>query len=470
MMPPMRQSGRSPRRKLAALFTALILAACGGDQGPEVGPPASLTKIGDGQQGTVGTAVAVAPAVVVKDAAGTPVPNVTVFFAVISGDGTRNPASVTSDANGVATLSSWILGNIMGENRLSATVQQQSGSSQQGSVPSAIFTATGNPGPGVTLTKISPDRISTPATSNVDSIVVRVSDQFGNPVAGETVNFSVTAGDGSVAPASRVTLADGRAAARWTIGATIDAVNSVTVTKSGADPVVFTTIASRPVFGIRFPATAIVVDSAAARQPNAVGLDQNGTPIPGASFSYVTRNQFVATVLGDGINGFRSGNTFVVASSTDNPGVVDSARLIVAKVGGPVVLANVPRFDLRTDTTFTVSLVVDMRTSGLTLGAATLQVVWNPAVLTYVGNAEGSAGAGATVNTANAASGSITLALASPAGLAGSVEVRQITFKARTTAGTTGTLGVNVIDLVSGGTFANLVPLTVSGSYPLRLR
>ena len=153
----------------------------------------------------------------------------------------------------------------------------------------------------------------------------------------------------------------------------------------------------------------------------------------------------------------------------DNPSAQDSALVIVANVNAPVVIAPVPRFDLKTDTTFTVSILVDMRNSGELLGSATLQVLWNPALLIYVADAEGAANANATVNRANTASGSLVMAMASSSGIAGSVELRKITFRAAPGAGVTGTLAVSVIDL-TGATRTNLAPKTVSGTYPLKTR
>ncbi len=51
-----------------------------------------------------------------------------------------------------------------------------------------------------------------------ESLVVRVTDSNDRPVQGQTVAFVVTAGGGSVAPASATTTADGVVGARWTLG------------------------------------------------------------------------------------------------------------------------------------------------------------------------------------------------------------------------------------------------------------
>ncbi|MDH5234269.1 MAG: Ig-like domain-containing protein, partial [Gemmatimonadota bacterium] len=90
-----------------------------------------------------------------------------------------------------------------------------------------------------------------PSTLLPDSIRVRVTDQFGFPKAGLTVQFAVVAGGGSVSPASATSNVDGRAATAWTIGAggtqqmtvTVGALQPVAVSASvftgGGTPVLF---------------------------------------------------------------------------------------------------------------------------------------------------------------------------------------------------------------------------------------
>lgn len=87
------------------------------------GPPASLEKWpqSDNQIAAVGTAVAVPPAVIVRDTYGNPVSGVTVVFAVESGGGAISGAVAPSNGTGFATASSWTLGNL-GSNTATATV------------------------------------------------------------------------------------------------------------------------------------------------------------------------------------------------------------------------------------------------------------------------------------------------------------------------------------------------------------
>ena len=75
------------------------------------------------QSAPAGTAVASPPAVIVRDGAGNPMAGVAVTFAVTSGGGTVNPATaVTTNASGIAAVTSWTLGPTAETNTLTATV------------------------------------------------------------------------------------------------------------------------------------------------------------------------------------------------------------------------------------------------------------------------------------------------------------------------------------------------------------
>ena len=85
------------------------------------GAPANLfVSAGDGQTGLAGFALNVAPAVVVRDGANFPVPNVGVMFTVASGGGAVTGANATTGVNGVASVGSWTVQ--LGTNTLTATV------------------------------------------------------------------------------------------------------------------------------------------------------------------------------------------------------------------------------------------------------------------------------------------------------------------------------------------------------------
>ncbi len=97
-----------------------------------VGAAASIAKNGgDNQSGTAGAPVSIAPSVLVKDASGNPKADVAVTFAVVSGGGSITGGSATTNADGIAAVGSWTLGNV-GVNTLSATVA---------GLPAVTFTA-----------------------------------------------------------------------------------------------------------------------------------------------------------------------------------------------------------------------------------------------------------------------------------------------------------------------------------------
>ncbi|MEO7458291.1 MAG: Ig-like domain-containing protein [Gemmatimonadaceae bacterium] len=103
------------------------------------GPPASIIiNAGDAQTGIIGTAVAVAPSVLVRDAVGLVVPNAAVTFAVATGGGTLTGAPVFTNVSGVATIGSWVLGPTVGTQSITATA---------GALPPVTFTATATPVP-----------------------------------------------------------------------------------------------------------------------------------------------------------------------------------------------------------------------------------------------------------------------------------------------------------------------------------
>jgi len=74
------------------------------------------------QTGTAGAAVASPPSVRVNDQTGAPMAGVPVTFAVTAGGGTLVGANATTNANGIATVTSWTLGAAAGTNTVTATV------------------------------------------------------------------------------------------------------------------------------------------------------------------------------------------------------------------------------------------------------------------------------------------------------------------------------------------------------------
>ncbi len=254
------------------------------------GAPAAMSaQAGDGQSATVGSAVEIAPAVRVEDRYGNPVAGLAVTFAETAsppGDGARGSviagADAITDADGVATAGSWTLGTTLGSYEISA--------SAQGLEP-AVFTASALAGAGAAVEKAAGDGQSARVLTAVSvAPAVRVTDAFGNPVAGAAVTFEVTAGGGVVEGAFPRTAADGVAAVgSWTVGPA-PGDNALTARAEGIGAVTFTA-AARPAV----PATITVVRGAdqaatvgtAVREEPAVRVDdEDGVPIPGVEVTF----------------------------------------------------------------------------------------------------------------------------------------------------------------------------------------
>jgi hypothetical protein len=76
-----------------------------------------------------------------------------------------------------------------------------------------------SPAAAATLAPVSGNgQTATVGTALPESLVVRVTDEFGNAVAGVTVTWSATAGGGAVSPSGTPTDAAGLAATSWTLG------------------------------------------------------------------------------------------------------------------------------------------------------------------------------------------------------------------------------------------------------------
>jgi hypothetical protein len=193
-------------------LTCTLLAACGGDSVSPPTPTSVTATSVAAQSAVVGTPVSAAPAVKVVDQSGSPISGVTVQFAVTAGGGTLGRTSATTDASGSASAGSWTLGTVAGVNTATATV---------GSLASVQFTATATAATAATIAVVGgSDNQSAAigsAVSAAPSVVVK--DQYGNPVAGQSVTFAIASGGGSLTGATATTGTDGIArAGAWTLG------------------------------------------------------------------------------------------------------------------------------------------------------------------------------------------------------------------------------------------------------------
>ena len=260
------------------------------------------------QSAAVNANVADAPAVVVRDAQGIPVPGVAVTFTVTAGGGIVTGSPVTTGSNGVATLTAWQLGPAVGPNSVTATAT---------GLNSVTFNANGTAGSPATVGAFAGDnQLAVQGTAVATAPSVRVTDSLGNPVSGTAVTFAVTGGGGSVNGPSQVTDAQGRATVTsWTLGT--GAPNTLTATVSG------TGITGNPVTFTAQSATQIAVTA----QPPATGTV--GTPF---TITVQVRNSLGAAVPLAGVS-----LTVTVASGT---GSLGGTTTLATNASGVVTFNN----------------------------------------------------------------------------------------------------------------------------------
>ena len=211
--------------------------------------PQSLTKVsGEGQEGPASTQLDEPFVVSVLDEDGAAIAGASVTFSVTAGGGTLSSTTATTDANGRAR-STLTLGSQPGLNAVAATVA---------GLESVTFTASGYATPH-SLTKVSGEGQEGPASTQLNEpFVVSVLDQGGAAIAGASVTFSVTAGEGvlssttdanpcivgsSTSSTTATTDANGRAATRLALGSQPGS-NTVAATVEGLEPVTFTATAA----------------------------------------------------------------------------------------------------------------------------------------------------------------------------------------------------------------------------------
>jgi plastocyanin len=184
-----------PASMYLTLSSATLLAAgCGGGGGGSEPPPGDMTTVsktatasGDAQNGTVGQPLA-SPLQVIVTQNGTAASGVSVAWSTSITGGTLTPPTASTNADGVAS-SAWLLGNAAGAQTARATVTGAAGSP-------VTFNATAAAGAAATLA----DAGGNGQTGEINTqlalpLRARVTDLFGNPIAGTSVNWTVDAGD-----------------------------------------------------------------------------------------------------------------------------------------------------------------------------------------------------------------------------------------------------------------------------------
>lgn len=173
--------------------------------------PASQLRAasGNNQSGVAGAPLAAPLVAIVTDAVGNPKAGVTVTFTVASGGGSLSATSGITDASGQASVQ-WTLGSGTGPQAVVATSP---------GLPAVTFNANSGASTSASVTIVSGNnQVASPGVQLAQPLRVRVTDSFGNGVAGVSVAFTPAPGAGTISPAIATTDASGFAQAVWTLG------------------------------------------------------------------------------------------------------------------------------------------------------------------------------------------------------------------------------------------------------------
>ncbi|HEU5153474.1 MAG TPA: hypothetical protein VFU03_01955, partial [Gemmatimonadales bacterium] len=213
------------RRSGMALFFLAGLACSSDSTGSSGG--VMTVEAGANQNAPVGTALQ-PYSVKVSNGSG-PAEGLTVSWQVASGGGSVSPTTSLTNAQGIAEAVA-TLGTQLGSQTVRASA------SGYGSV---AFTATVEAGPPVLLVKSAGDgqvgKVNLPLPQNLQ---VRVTDQYHNPVSGQSVSWALTSGGGSISAVNNTTGLDGTASVVHAMGST-SGTTTVTATVTGLGTVTF---------------------------------------------------------------------------------------------------------------------------------------------------------------------------------------------------------------------------------------
>ncbi len=189
---------------------------------------------GDGQTGVAGTTLAAPLVVQVTDAFGNPIEGVPITWT--PDGGSVSATSTTTDGEGLTSVTR-TLGPTAG-----AQTTLASSEGLAGSPVTFNHTVTAGSASGVLIVSGN-NQSAAPGTTLPEDLVVAVVDADSNPVVAAAVTWVVTAGGGTLAPTTGTTDANGRAATKWTLGASAG-TNTAQAIVSGVGQAEFTATAA----------------------------------------------------------------------------------------------------------------------------------------------------------------------------------------------------------------------------------
>jgi len=241
---------------------------------------------------TVDSNVGAPPSVLVTDGASNPVAGVVVTFTVTAGGGQVSngvdpagaSATVTTNASGIATLTSWKVGTAAGSsnNTVQATAT---------ALTPVNFASSATAGAAANMVKSAGDGQNAVVNTNVATApAVTVTDAFSNPVAGVSVTFTPASGGGSVTSSPATTNASGVATVgSWKVGTTVGA-NTLNASATGPATVTFNATATPDVPAAITKTTTDpqsgTVGAAVGTPPGVHVADQFGNAVPGVTVNF----------------------------------------------------------------------------------------------------------------------------------------------------------------------------------------
>jgi hypothetical protein len=175
--------------------------------------PTEMAKVNDGQSGPVGEALPQPVAVVVRDAAGSPVAGTAVFFTALNGSslsaaGETGALQVT-DAQGRAQTT-WTMATVPGKDTVTAEVD---------GLPTMYFVATAVVGAPFEMLTSGDAQTGTVDLVLPTALGITVRDKYHNPISGLAVTWAPQNG-GAATPATDMTNAAGQSSTQWKLPVT----------------------------------------------------------------------------------------------------------------------------------------------------------------------------------------------------------------------------------------------------------
>lgn len=278
---------------------------------------AAITLIsGGGQTGAAGEVLQNAVVVLARDRNNNVARGATVSFAAETGGGSLDPATVTTDGQGLAS-SVWTLGTQAG-------IQQRARISGPGGSASITVDALSVAGAADGVELLSGNDQASPRGRPLPApVAIRVRDRFLNPVPGVAVAFEVQTGGGSFDPPSTVTGPTGEATSAWTLGTPLGG-QVARVVVQGISPLPLAATA------LPVPSGLVRVEGDAQVAPAGTALpvapavrvqEEGGAPVAGLTVRF--------TVAGGG------GNVTGGTAVTDEEGLARPESWTLGPVAGP---------------------------------------------------------------------------------------------------------------------------------------